>query len=133
MERNSESRSQIWRIKTIAVGAAAGIIAALASLAAFAAAALAAGSFLAVAGIAPWVVWAVCGFFAGGAASLTGRRNPLPNGLVSAAVSAVGLALISLAAPQDGGSLLYLVPCMAAGALGSIAGMRLREKIIRKS
>ena len=133
MEQNTESRSQIWRIKTIAVGAAAGSFAALAALAAFAAAVIVVGSFSAVAKIAPWVIWAVCGFFAGGTAALTGRKNPLPNGLVSAAVSALILALVSLAAQNGSGSLLFLAPCMAFGALGSVAGMRLREKFIRKS
>ncbi|MBR6771999.1 MAG: hypothetical protein IKM29_01270 [Clostridia bacterium] len=133
MEQKTESRSQIWRIKTIAVGAAAGSFAAMAALAAFAAAAVAVGSFSAVAKIAPWVVWSVCGFFAGGSAALTGRRGPLPNGLVSAAIAALVLSLVSLSAQGEGGSLLFLLPCFSAGGLGSVAGMKLREKFIRKS
>lgn len=133
MERNTESRSQIWRIKTIAVGAAAGIIAALAALAAFAAWVCAAGSFSVVARFAPWGVWGACGFFAGSAAALVGRRNPLPHGLISAGVSAVLISLFALCLPQAEGSLLCFLPCLVAGVLGSIVGMGLREKFVRKS
>ena len=127
MEQNHENRSQIWRIRTIAVGAAAGVIAALAVLAAFAAVVCAVGSLSEVAPFAPWCVWSVCGLVSGGVASFAGRKNPLPNGLVSAAVCALVLALLGLSAPDGGGSPLWALLALGAGALGAVGGLKLRN------
>ena len=127
MEQNNHNRSQIWRIRTIAVGAAAGVFAACVVLAAFAAVSCAVGRVSAVEGIVPWCVWSVCGLASGVTASLLGRKNHLPNSLIAAALGTLVLALLGLAAPKgDGGSLLLSLLCLGAGALGAVLGVKMR-------
>ncbi len=127
MEQNKSSRSQIWRIKAIAVGAAAGILTAAAALAAFAFAALAVGKYSSVAFAAPVCVMILGGFAAGLAAAAGSRKNPLPNGICSAALTAVAVCIAASGVPGEGGSLIPALTSLVGGATGATVGVRFRK------
>ena len=128
MEQNKQNRSQIWRIRAIAVGAAAGIISAVGATAAFAAVAVATGSFSSV---APWAVR--CAFISGGFVSGAvcaglSKRNPLPNGLCAAFFTVILTGLLAGFGADAQGSLWGVPVCLGAGALGTVPGLGLRRK-----
>lgn len=128
MEQKNQSRSQIWRIRAIAVGAAAGAISAVAALAAFAAGAVVLGSYGAVAPWAPWVAFSLEGAVSGAVCAGLSRRNPLPNGLCAAALGAVTASVPGLFAGGGGGFPIGLPLSLVAGAAGVFAELTLKKR-----
>ena len=128
MEQNKQNRSQIWRIRAIAVGAAAGAISALGATAAFAAAAVAVGSCSWIEPWVGWCAWVLGGFVSGTVCAGLSKRNPLPNGLCAACVSALLSGLAASLCAGSGGSLWGLPVCLVSGAAGAVAGLGFRRK-----
>ncbi|MBR4941080.1 MAG: hypothetical protein IKZ19_03675 [Clostridia bacterium] len=129
MEQNFKNRSQIWRVKTIAVGAAAGVFSAVAVLAVFAVTAVATGVFSSAAKFAPFCVMGVCGLVSGAVSAWGSRKNPLPNGLISAGLGSAVLGLLALTVPREaGGSVWGIFISLCAGAAGAFLAVKLGKK-----
>ena len=127
MEDHKKNRSQIWRIRAIAVGAAVGVLTAAAALTALTVAVLVSGRYDAVAPFAAGAT-VLAGLAAGFVTARGSRRNPLPNAAAAALASGLVLAAASAAAGGGAGALWAAAICAAGGAAGALPGTRLRYR-----
>ncbi len=114
-------------IRAVAVGAAGGVIIALAATAALAAVSVALGRYSAVGAWAAMAAMCLAGFVAGALTGSKSRKSPLPKGLLAALAADVLLCLSAACIPGEGGTAWPCLACLCAGALGAILGERLRK------